>query len=638
MNNTIIKDNGDWEKNPYAVVLRKPLDTTRAYWEWKLALEHEEATTSEQWKTMLDQLQDEVPYLFYPPNLTDSSVGGNDAINCYWSFGEDDDIVYKDNFKTKNLSGGLGRVYDDIYNSQQQLIWLRFGVPEYSGVTNFFDTEDNAGELSTLMNGMPMSFKLGSMLGGGVGLAIAIPMLPLKWASKIFALGTADVSTRYVSFKNYMPVYYRFVNTLMAHLSAGMRLYPFLPSAFDKGADKTVDTYKEQLGDVVKAKQDKAASDAVKDSQESRKISNESLPEVLQNGPDIYAIMDKRAVRANIISKARSTDTLTNFMKPAKEVPKEANSFGEKVEVWTKECWDSFKMSAIGATDFIAFRVEKSTQASESFSNNTGPSSLAQTLNGKATEHRNARYTKALISETGFGWWDSLVNAGRGFVKGMADKTGLGKALSAVTGTGFFNIEDTWTNSSFQKSHNINIQLRSRYGDPISIFQSIYIPLCCLLAGGTPRSIGSNAYTSPFIVNAYCKGMFAIPMGMITNLSITRGLPEYGWNNKNLPTAVNVSLTIKDLTPVMHITLAETKFLDMFKRNDNMHEYLSTLSGLGLMERNFGLKILMRKVNALLAMKKSTIGNPSYWGIELGHNTMVRYVSRFLPYSALSNK
>ena len=68
-----------------------------------------------------------------------------------------------------------------------------------------------------------------------------------------------------------------------------------------------------------------------------------------------------------------------------------------------------------------------------------------------------------------------------------------------------------------------------------------------------------------------------------------------------------------------------------------MHEYLTTLSGVGLMERNYGLKIFFRKFNAMMLMEKSTSGNPAYWAIRAGHSNMTRYVSMFLPYSALSN-
>src|SRR5699024_8216171 len=98
-----------------------------------------------------------------------------------------------------------------------------------------------------------------------------------------------------------------------------------------------------------------------------------------------------------------------------------------------------------------------------------------------------------------------------------------GMASSILTGTIFVDIPEIWQSSSFSKNYSFNITLRAPYGDKVSIFQSIYIPLAMLIALAFPRSGGRNAYGTPFLIRAYSSGMFAIPLGIIDSFSITRG-------------------------------------------------------------------------------------------------------------------
>ena len=148
-----------------------------------------------------------------------------------------------------------------------------------------------------------------------------------------------------------------------------------------------------------------------------------------------------------------------------------------------------------------------------------------------------------------------------------------------------------------------------------------------------PRSVGDSMYTSPFLIKAYCKGMFSIPCGIIENMSITRGKDEFGWSNVNLPTSVDVSLSIKDLSPTFFLSMQDIGLFDTFSRNDNMMEYLDTLSALGITERLFTMPKAMRKLSAALLIKRNTIFNPNYWGMRFGRNNVVRLVAAVTPFA-----
>ena len=578
-----LEDNANWERNPYAVVMEKDFRSAKDFLTWA------GKAMDQKTPALFNQYINELPNWILSANFNNSSIGGNDALNPYWSFNEDDDIVPPLN------EGGMGRVYSEIYDQQQQIVWLQFGIPEYSGMKDFFIGK-NTTELAGLMGGKPLTWKLGNLLGDGVGLAIKLPILPFIWAKKLIDLGNVTKSTKYVGFKNYMPVYYRMVNTIMSHLAVGMKLYTAIPNK-ERNLSQVERDFNSQLSEA-------------------------GTPEILKYGPDIFTILDKRARIVDSNSEGvQTTDNLTT----------ELND-----ESWTKRVGGSFTRSALGATDFIGFKIEKDVDSSESFSNSTGASSLASKLNGQVDSAKD-RIFGTMAGKTGVGVLDSVIEFGIGAVQGLAESLGVDKLLSSVTGAGYFTIPDTWKGSSYSQSYNINIQLRARYGDPVSIYQSIYVPLACLLAGSMPRSITDDMYTSPFILRAYCKGKFAVPLGMIESLNVKRGLPEFGWSDMELPTAVDVSMTIKDLSPTMHLTIADDKFLSTFAHNDNLQEYLTTLSGIGLRERNSALQTYIRKTNACLLIHKNTTGNPIYWGIRLGHSNIAKFTTSFVPYSALSN-
>ena len=171
--------------------------------------------------------------------------------------------------------------------------------------------------------------------------------------------------------------------------------------------------------------------------------------------------------------------------------------------------------------------------------------------------------------------------------------------------------------------------MRAPYGDKVSIFQSIYIPLAMLIALAFPRSGGRNAYGTPFLIRAYSSGMFAIPLGIIDSFSITRGSSEFGWNLDRLPTTVDVSFTIKDLSAATHLAIQDANSLGMLNilgTNSSFQEYMLTLSGVGLKERLCIAQSLARRIQAVGAIgfdsKWANLG--SYAGTMLGDGILGR--------------
>ena len=712
--------------------------------------------------------------VFYSkPNYTDTRVGGNDAINPYWQFNRDDDIV-PPSLCMKMLRGsdsdGMGRVYNEVYDSNQQILWLSMGVPEFVNLVSFYRDAGNVNAARAMNRGTlrGLTGKIISLVFSATIWAITFPITAPFWVNRWLSRIQTERISKYYYFKPSMVLYYEMVNTMLSYLAVSMGLYPQwlmqrkdstkelnvqyaqLQGDADPNQDMLVpgqesdnstafktpqnvgSSYADNIGAVGtpesvegygnaqrqttrnasgnrNVSQDQkdyntAAADMILENNtdvnpdgpnagtsgydggmtngtgsdstgeyrefndkytqalRNKSIKDSGIPEILQNGPDIFTIINRRAQLFNAMRYKLTTRMLmTEMMHPDQKAgnnhwtspdtkyvtDKSGNVVAaadgkdvEKTGAWAKT-WSSLKSNVFGAGDYVGFRVERGVSCSESISNTSGPTGIAQKMNSYAQQQRekyenygNSWMAKTLGEMATKGPMGALKEAATELSGQLAAGFGLGDIGAVMTqGNGFLDMPDVWKSSSFSKSYNFTIQLRARYGDPVSIYQSIYIPLCMLLAAAMPRSVGDSMYTSPFIVKAYCKGMFSIPAGLIENMSITRGKDEFGWSNVFLPTSVDVSLSIKDLTPTFFLSMQDIGLFDTFTRNDNMMEYLDTLSALGITERLFFWPKAMRKLSAALLIKRNTIFNSNYWGMRIGRNNLARAIAAVTPFA-----
>lgn len=209
------------------------------------------------------------------------------------------------------------------------------------------------------------------------------------------------------------------------------------------------------------------------------------------------------------------------------------------------------------AQSCVPFYLDAETSVSESFSNDTTDSILSSATEGLSSKAREIQslmgnqqataladsITKAGEQVTGIG--DQLTQT-LGFGQGIVNA--LTSELSTVLTGGKIIFPELWSSSSYSRSYSISIKLRSPDPDPVSIMMNCYIPALCLTALAMPRQVNgsANAYQSPFIVRATYKSIFNCDLGIISSVNITKG-GEHKWNTAGLPTAIDVSLDIKDL-------------------------------------------------------------------------------------------
>ncbi len=547
-------------------------------------------------KEISDAMIKAMPVQFTKGKNRDTSLGGNDAINCFYQFNADDDIIPKINRIKKNPYKGLGRVYNEVFDEQQQFLHISFGIADFTSIKKFYEAMIDV-DLSKLMNTgkYSLSHTLGSLVAKAAFIPIALPFIASKWAIDLLSAPGITAPSKYYDFRPTMSLYYKMVNVILAHLAVNMGLTSSSPD-----------------GEVAN----------IKDSD------YEGVPEILKKyGTDILTILSKKHRFDDGDYKPMATDEYFNLSQQHFDAETEfigtavdlAAKAADKVGNWAGGVIENFlvggKYGLTEALKYVSFRIEKGTDTSESGSNSTKESSLSQTINSKIQEAKTMRFNlSGLKSMGGVGKMVGALEEGlSGLIEGTTSMLGIHGGTELAKGAGLIDIPEVWDSSSFTKSYSFNFQLRTPYADKISIFYSLYVPLAMLIAGAFPRAIGPNAHTSPFIVRAYAKGQFAIPLGIIDSITITRGAAEYGWSKDMLPTCLDISFTIKDLSPLMSISLADGNILswkNIMGQNSSMQEYMLTLSGTGLAERTLAFKLLKKRAKTLLRIATNNKWNP----------------------------
>lgn len=232
---------------------------------------------------------------------------------------------------------------------------------------------------------------------------------------------------------------------------------------------------------------------------------------------------------------------------------------------------------------FLPFRVEKSTDAGDSFDNSTGDSMFAGMAKQVPDAAKEAMYLTKSDGDKSGGFTQSFVN---GIFEGAAEMTSniSDSATAIIKNGGNLLFPEIWKESSYSKSLSLVIKLHSPYADPVCYFETVLFPLCCILGLALPRQVEAAVYAAPPLVRIRSKGWFSCDMGMITSVSIKRGADKNDWTLGRLPRSVEVTLNVKDLYGTMMMSLMGTSRKSFLKDDKSLNtalvDYLNIIGGL----------------------------------------------------------
>lgn len=251
------------------------------------------------------------------------------------------------------------------------------------------------------------------------------------------------------------------------------------------------------------------------------------------------------------------------------------------------------------ANQAVVFYLDGFNSRTDSFSNSSMESSLANTVNGFSDQAKEIRFLLGPDSAL-----TNMMESAGNITSGIMDTLGgtigdlaggmLGnlasKGVNTIVQGGKIIFPKIWQDFSYDRqSFNFTVKLRSPDNDTLSIILNVIIPYLHSLGFVLPIGVvdDPNGFISPFLVKAYSKGMFNIDMGLITGLTATVGA-ECQWNDDGLPTQIDLDFTIEDLYSSLFMTPLGsdgTRPLDDYLhvvRNTAMMDFLSNLAGLNI--------------------------------------------------------
>lgn len=315
--------------------------------------------------------------------------------------------------------------------------------------------------------------------------------------------------------------------------------------------------------------------------------------------------------------------------------------------------WYSQKNEAFSnyfaAKNATVWYVDGLVELSDSFSNTTTDSLLAATVNQFSDQAKELRFVASgsALSETLKGLFEGAGDTINNVIHTIAPNLTSGMlgdlastGVSSIVHGGRIIFPKIWGDSSYSRTYNFNIKLRSPDHDTVSIFFNILVPYIHMLALTLPQSITNgtaaqnpNAYDTPFLVRSYCKGMFNINMGIITDLSATRGA-EAQWNDQGLPTQIDLSISIEDLYSNLVMSNPGHKTGNIFKNmwynhidvvtNTEMIDFLSNMCGLNIAAESPTRKIELFK--QLTVSKVKWLPSQIFHYFESAAANAIRYI------------
>ncbi len=518
--------------------------------------------------------------------FTDSSLGGNWVINPIPQF-----CRYADPRESALYSlhgkggGGQGDYYSQAIDDNMQKVHLRFGVPSFNSVSRFMANCYSI-ELSALARTGRAPGGLFE-LGRAAGTVIALPLsIPLTVARAVKFL-VNNQSSKYYTLKPTMHNYWSAVTQMVNSIAATLQVVPRPQNEEPEASPTFTDKEREKYASWLPGIFHKSGMIDVLSIATRAQITSQEFHDQINQFTGIDKSPQKRAQillelamrnsnspqtaqRAGItgVKVLSLSEYLDNIVADPGNQAHVATPEGPQPDTgveympltttdnknYLEEMAKQYTAQRKEASDFITFRVNNTGSQAESFSTTSKESGIADSINGMASTARSTKFNFG-YGNTGIGVVDSALAGIGDLFKGAITGIGL-EGLGLLAGNAFVDIPKMPDGTSAEiNNFSFNLTLRSPYGHDISRLTNEIIPTCCILAGVLPQSTGRHTYTSPLLVEVFCRGRAHIRCGMITSVTVTRGTGDIAWLPSGRWMGTDVSVSVADMTSVIHMPL-----------------------------------------------------------------------------------
>lgn len=586
-------------------------------------------------------------------------------------------------------SKGMGRAYKETLDRYSQIITFRFGVPEYNALTTFFGNfySTGAGTIARTGRAGSMFFGGGGLLYGAgelVGKALALPFFPVILGGRILKFLQDKPQSKYCYLKPTMPLYWKAADLIANGIAVNMKLTPrFLTPEQEKVLDNEENynselnraAYHEMLPDIID-KDGRFNLYAV--ATRAQRLNAHTTVSVLDHWKRFVGFSEKELDAASdkekeMLLKGNAmfpalAQPFNEYMKAYNEIPRNAQptsdaddtaslsidpekgtSTRDDMKAEEGSFWKFFNAERMDGSNYVSFHVNNTGTSSESFSNSSTTLEIQNKFNSTSSSARMARINLA-DGNLGDGAVANVLETVVGGIKDTIAGVASGLQLSglvAIAGNAFVDIPEQWNEATAQlPTSSFNIELRTPYGNKISRFMNLYVPLALLLAGALPRATGKSSYTAPFMCELHNRGRSMVRFGMIDSLTITRGVGNKGWTAEGSPLGIDVALTVKDLSSIMYMpvtpsftagkgifmkmasavtggeglgmALATSLLSDTWDDDNAYTDYLGILGALSLQDQTYAANKWKLRVTSMINQYKSFGTLPHFMNVVMG--------------------
>ena len=247
--------------------------------------------------------------------------------------------------------------------------------------------------------------------------------------------------------------------------------------------------------------------------------------------------------------------------------------------------------TAVDDTTYINFFLTSNeTSVSESITASISDSPLSSVLGTVSSAAAMINY----FTGSGFDTADANVEDALNAVYNSADSTlgGIATLGKNLLSGGKMVLPKMVEGSTYSKSINCSLKFVSPYGNKYAVFLNCLVPICHLLAMALPKQISDNMYTYPFLIRCAQLGNFNVDLGIITNLTITRGgSDETSYSVDTVATEWDVQMEITPLVDELMVTSTNNPVL--FCKNEMLLDYLANFCGFDMLAYNLDTKVQM---------------------------------------------
>lgn len=262
---------------------------------------------------------------------------------------------------------------------------------------------------------------------------------------------------------------------------------------------------------------------------------------------------------------------------------------------------------------YTEFYINPNISYSESFSNVTSPSIFAQLFETASETAKEFGFFMDNVRFDSEGRAGATNEQAANAIRGAADAVGLGGtgiggvlnrfihgATTVLSGANLV-FPDIWKNANFGKSYNIEIELKTAYGNRKNIFMDLFVPAWFWICLTAPRQMSVNSFRSPFLLRCHVPGIFSSDMAIVESLNIMKGGDGTAWSAEGFPLEMRLSIQIRELYSALFTSAVHSASMtDAYNYlwNTSLHDYIGAMSGLDMRESDIFRKLQVAKTLA----------------------------------------